>query len=751
MLKQLLLKELRLQRSCLFFVLAVVVMWGVLLLLPQKGDMASVDRLLEYIVVGVSLLLIAPLFVGATLVAEERQMGTWDWQLSLPAPRLLQWVIKIAVGSAIVLLLAFVLQPFLDSVLASLLSGEGGLGQELPSDLRHDNPTYLWLPLLEMAAAAFISSVSRDSYKAFFGGGVVAALVVLCTRLADPADLLFGLRFLYWDYRFVCVLGFCAILLSMGWRNFRFETPGWGRFVVQTLGVFLLVLLTTDLFLRGQFTAFGFLTTDKKAAAQTIKSQHIHEKRDRTPLDWTGIEPLLVKRYPQGLTIGMDWQAEYWTRDPFGRVYRLPGTDRLVVEANTFPGVRARVEPPADKPHPETFEMAELFRKATEMNYQILEVDVASGRVTNRYQVAGYVKQGLPNYSAYTVEAPDYNDYLVSGWPTPIQVGGPFWRIWTRGKKVDLASPGLLWDPDFHEFPWGKIHPVTSDFKWFIDPWEGVPTTFNEWMERNPPHEERRTVRAREGGAFWTIKNPSGQLVLWPGIEFRHPAPPYMFSKGLKATASEGPCIMPVSNQSGRFLPFVSTDTTKVAGVNGELQDVGFPELVRLCLLDLETGEESVLIELPPDHGTLEEWKGGTDSWAEWIKKIAVAQSATQPAISVCRVGPGFRVFRQPYPPLAWAPQEDKLAFVYDGKLRLFRAGGAGEGQSAKETGKESGEEKRTKFMPAGVVDVAGSGIDTLAFWGDDNNTLLAWGKVGLFKIDLEKATRPRPSAEPAR
>jgi ABC-type transport system involved in multi-copper enzyme maturation permease subunit len=130
--------------------------------------MGELIDLLHLFFVSLCLQGIVPLLVGATLVAEERKQETWDWQLSLPVSRRLQWTVKLAVATAIVLTLTFAIQPLLDLIVSNILNGEvrlslGGASHIVwtPSYFAKMNALYYGIPLALMVCAAFASTLTR--------------------------------------------------------------------------------------------------------------------------------------------------------------------------------------------------------------------------------------------------------------------------------------------------------------------------------------------------------------------------------------------------------------------------------------------------------------------------------------------------------------------------------------------------------------------------------------------------------------
>ncbi len=110
-LRNLFLKEIRLQQPVLMLTVIYFLLWLATLALqwwrPTQGfEQLSVALTTLYATV-------CPLLAGAVSMAEERTLGLAAWQLSLPISTFLQWLIKLLLGAAATLCLGFVLPSLL--------------------------------------------------------------------------------------------------------------------------------------------------------------------------------------------------------------------------------------------------------------------------------------------------------------------------------------------------------------------------------------------------------------------------------------------------------------------------------------------------------------------------------------------------------------------------------------------------------------------------------------------------------------
>jgi ABC-type transport system involved in multi-copper enzyme maturation permease subunit len=180
-------KELRLQVVPWLVSLLLLVSWALLWACrpddtdpanPQRGSMISELTLsLAFIFGGMNLL-----FIGSACIAEERQLGTLDWQLTCPATVRRQWWVKAGVAMVLSLLLGLALP----TAMVFSMSGHARWAEMVPGE-PWQILVQVEVGLLVAALAIYGSSLSRNSIKAACTTmGVGAAVVVLCfaaTRL----------------------------------------------------------------------------------------------------------------------------------------------------------------------------------------------------------------------------------------------------------------------------------------------------------------------------------------------------------------------------------------------------------------------------------------------------------------------------------------------------------------------------------------------------------------------------------------
>ncbi|MFH1741598.1 MAG: ABC transporter permease, partial [bacterium] len=106
MIHNLIRKELRLQLPHVRNALFIIGLWIVLLIVSIVSKRAEfILSAFHYFIFTPFFLLIVPLVFGISAVASEREHNVIDRQLVLPAPRIIQWSVKILV----VLVLSFII------------------------------------------------------------------------------------------------------------------------------------------------------------------------------------------------------------------------------------------------------------------------------------------------------------------------------------------------------------------------------------------------------------------------------------------------------------------------------------------------------------------------------------------------------------------------------------------------------------------------------------------------------------------
>jgi hypothetical protein len=224
-------KELRLQQM-VFVVAAIYVLLSLALLWVNRGDPTA--PLIARGAVAMLYSGVLAILVGSLASAEERRLGTLEWQILLPMAAWQQWAVKIAVTFGLVLLLGVGLPVILD-VLSPL--GEDSIRSVIPR---------LALALSALAAISlYLSSLSGSGVAAlvltfpvivaarFFAelaGSVLWRVLTsnasLRTRLHDPTLPVLALG-----------AGLVLLLLWLGFRNHRSADRTAARAAKQALAI----------------------------------------------------------------------------------------------------------------------------------------------------------------------------------------------------------------------------------------------------------------------------------------------------------------------------------------------------------------------------------------------------------------------------------------------------------------------------------------------------------------------------------
>jgi hypothetical protein len=181
----LLIKELRLQGIVFVIAALYVVAWAVVPLLGRE----SPERAYVFETVTVLYQVVLAMFIGAVASAEERALGTLQWQTLQPYAQWKQWTIKAATTLALSLLLVIVLPAALQAV-----EPHGGdmfvlAGLQLPSlssqmIVRPQVWTLGAVVLALTAGALFTSSFNRSSLHALLLTPVSVPVIVLATSMS---------------------------------------------------------------------------------------------------------------------------------------------------------------------------------------------------------------------------------------------------------------------------------------------------------------------------------------------------------------------------------------------------------------------------------------------------------------------------------------------------------------------------------------------------------------------------------------
>lgn len=176
MLVQLLRKELRLQIGQVSFALALIALWGLSYGVSiTSSDRSELFQIMHYFVVFPGLLFFVPMLMGADSVANERNSGVLERQLSLPVPRSVQWLMKAGATAVLAMAICGGLAALIDWGMAWYLSANQIRLLKMADSWRWSGVTIL----LFTALGLYASSAARDTLTAFTSALLIVSLSLL--------------------------------------------------------------------------------------------------------------------------------------------------------------------------------------------------------------------------------------------------------------------------------------------------------------------------------------------------------------------------------------------------------------------------------------------------------------------------------------------------------------------------------------------------------------------------------------------
>ncbi len=223
-LRALAIKELQLHSLSLFFAVGVLVLHLAAIGVRKFGEQSGGWREAASVIWG--LWFILPLIAGAEAVASERQLGTMEGQLCLPARRRTQFALKLCFVLVVGVILGGVMPVFLENLAVRCGAGTDALGKF--------HMTYsFWLPhggailplWFGVAAgltliACYASSLTRTTLQAM-GGVFVGVMVIWATIGLGSRG---GVKSYLWQLSLLHVIGgpsLAVVLIGLSYWNFK--------------------------------------------------------------------------------------------------------------------------------------------------------------------------------------------------------------------------------------------------------------------------------------------------------------------------------------------------------------------------------------------------------------------------------------------------------------------------------------------------------------------------------------------------
>ena len=759
MLGQLVRKELHLQKSNGLFALVVLLFWVALMAAAPFGDkrihslygvqMAELLVVLETSFVGVCLAFVLPMAIGATLAAEERNAGVWDWGLSLPGSRKKQWFVKVAVGMSLTAVLAWGVLPLLDAVLYAALPHDGatmaggakrGLFHEL-----HKGVGLLLLPMVLLASGAFASSLVSRPYRAFFLAIPIVVLAVGAGRLADMGALLGvpwsgeelaenGLNGMARLYAILHVVVTVGLLLWLAYLNFRFDHFRKRRLMLELATLVVVVTACCGLLLNLATNPKPLLSGRWEDVASLIQERRSEEWGDSLPpFDRDSIVPLMVARRDPPWWAGgtslegaldYDFARRPKTQDPHleyiilyrwgivGELLQLDVRTGDVRSYNTATGLLAGVLPfvlprihltpvPALNLillHRETMR---IVRESPVLHSESCVVRDVGGKEATVREVQR-LSDSLPFYSGPVMEP---LKGCKKGSREHVVGYALLRRDEDRWQLVDLSS----------HYPYA----ISPDGRWFTR--GSMSVEGDSWLPGMYGGSSRVQVVSMDGGTSFTLRGGRLRLsVCWPTYRCWRQGLPDGYQMVPWASSDS---TIPPRPYGDRLVLFQRIHTVAAPDRTGRVTDSGIPERIDVGVLDLETGRETVALRLTPESAYLRDrydrskrfwWRGKAPNRGEQPAPMHGAED--------------FAFIRS-------APERPRWAVYYDGWLTVFDAF------------LDDASSEPTRFREVRRVDLRGivspdySGFMTFRFV--DDSTILFWNEsLGVFRIDLEGRQR---------
>jgi hypothetical protein len=189
-------KELRLQQMAFVVAAVSVAMFSAIWLLVVSWTAEDHN---VFTVVTVLYAMMLAVLIGSLSTAEERHLGTIDWQIMLPFPSSLQWAIKVAVALTVAVVLS--------AAIPSLFAKGFDFAQ----------PRFVGSVVVVTSLAIYVSSRAASGIQAMLISFAIAPALALVIGLVDPmAALDFGVVPAY-----VLAAAFAIAALRAGLIHYR--------------------------------------------------------------------------------------------------------------------------------------------------------------------------------------------------------------------------------------------------------------------------------------------------------------------------------------------------------------------------------------------------------------------------------------------------------------------------------------------------------------------------------------------------
>ena len=769
MVKELIKKEIHLQKSLVLFAGFLYLAWFIAFLLSFGGNrfvyyhflrMGTLAQILHNFFVMPLLIVIFPLMAGASSTASERSLNTKGWQHSLPMHRHTQWLIKVVATCALAFVLGGVIPTILDRILVW--------------NLRARNVSYLFFgkrdilavplalkglwpgvySLIFCSMGIYISSFSRDTFKAFLITFLLIFLTFIIRRLPDPCLMLtpigwqFPKQHLHPLAHHLNTIFLSLVLLVLGYGHFKQEELR-KRWLWVHLVIWIVVVWSgSAIALKVEFGPGRF--------------------RDKTETAHPGITKLLGT--PDTRLVSA--------------LYSIPQSNLVVTSVMKREDILRYEKKYLSKMYKKGAQFSQISYSWYDMG-RLVKMDVKSGDIIPINNLFGKPEYIDPDGDYFYVETP--NDHmktvLRSGFVPPPLID----RVYKKFKGAPEWEPSDISLPQFgvrfiHDHPCNKIYHTlffTSEFKQFkrfltieifnenrgqfdfllrqsnASPKESESIPLYDIIDCQPgtscfrltPDEKWYTARTQsyhprlqdiydpgkctarlfypleiiktDQTTTYTLK-PQGTSVFvpvnraclwydsrWDLRRIYDKCQPLGYTESYYLDTSPG----------SRYLPFCRAIGGNM-NINGREYPHVLPQYLELFLLDLESGEEIKLRRISASQDVLQKRK-------KVEQRLETSPKDTQEVRKIYRTYLNYH-FDSGVPSIAWSRQ-GKLAVRYDNVIYLFEPGSPG-----------------GKYHSKGEIGMKGlSGAECSPGWNMDfftEDLILLWHELAIFKVDLEKA-----------
>lgn len=747
-------KEIRLQRSNILFAFAVILVWCLDFLLVFTGDRPLGSKILttgglvqivHYFFVLPCLIVIFPMMVGAASVAQERKLGTLEWQATLPASQRMKWIAKTGAAVFLAFFLGGFLADILDGIIVLKLRGENispVFGNELPVALRLRSLHIAIFSIVFCSSGIYVSSLSPEPFRALILGAVPVLFIGFIQRIVDPSMMLFP----HWDseifpsgYVFPSIhylefTLFSLLLLYLGLYNFASFDFKWKRVGFHA---FLLLMFIN---LIGYFTLrLEFDIPPIEEGNKTYTSGFTKLLDTQIPIDVTRNHFYYMDRYwaqpffyriPESSSILISkWgkkdikRNDYSSRGNRGKIMKINiDTGRVHQYAGIY-GIIEDIHPTGS-----------FFIINPYWNKRSLILFDNGIYFPYLPRVSKYIRGGIFNLKMDDRDSLSYGTY---------KIGDGLYELKTVNREGEIISIffqnpmsfyhffiSSQYDKNFFYNPYNHllIKSMSPDGKWYADSIMGIspdemkdfpdfstmyPTLFNPIRIISADHTTTHVLETK--GTVTLLRNPLNNLTMYDLYDWEN-----LCRKHLAL------CISP----DGRYLAFQRMFSGTIEHQGKTFPDF-FPREIRICILDLLTGKESELKNVSWDPSVFQtDREYQSKSYEGFLESLQFPERTVRLSnLIINDIYGNLKLL-----PLFWL-KENILAVLDGGKIHLFSIS-----PEAKYLWETIDLEKDILLYENDPYAL------NMSSWSED--IILLWGEKNLWKLNLREYFKQTGSSD---